>query len=138
MRRTDDSHRVRRGCFAEQFDTLTRTRAKPRLGLRAKILRPSPSHLARSAGGQGNIQIFLQTFTVISMLDRSSQPQSLVCEVVDLLDLSQGLCVVEFEVLEQSVVESKHPTMHDWEMLLLIRILYRGSLDDITALLNNI
>lgn len=64
--------------------------------------------------------------------------QHLVREVVDLLDVSQGRCMVKLEVLQQPVVETKDPAMHDGELLVLIRLLHGGGLDDVAALLDDV
>ena len=69
--------------------------------------------------------------------DWLSSPDLALSEVVDLLDIVEHLLVIDLEILQQSIIEAKHPAVHYGVLVLGIRLLNSGCLDDVSALLPN-
>lgn len=59
-------------------------------------------------------------------------------QVVDLLDLLKHLSVINLQVGQQAVVEVKDPAVHHGEVVLGVRLLHSGGLDDVATLLLDI
>lgn len=59
-------------------------------------------------------------------------------QVVNLLDVVEHRLKVNLQILEKTVVEAKHPSVHNGELVLAVRLLHVGRLDDVAALLNHV
>lgn len=62
----------------------------------------------------------------------------LVNKVVNLLDITQNRLKVNLKILEQTILEPKHPSVNNGVLVLMPRLLNISRLDDIATLLNNI
>lgn len=63
---------------------------------------------------------------------------SLVRKIVDLLDLSQHVLEINLQIGKQAIVEAKDPAVDNGVVVLLVRLLNGGRLDDVAALLDDV
>lgn len=62
----------------------------------------------------------------------------LLGQVVDLLDFLEVRFVVKFEILQEAILEAKHPSVHDGELILSPALLHGCRFDYVPALLDDI